>query len=156
MSIKSSQNSKQQALSGRSPVRSLLESTLAAAMDWVSRKKDDSGNRIGKVTNVEGIIKYAKDTFSIFGRCGDKSISINDIRGKAVFLRRMPDGRIFIPDYFLFCVGSGKYILTNWITVCRVLNKLNHDRGTVIYKDAWRMDRNKFLTLLQKEISDKI
>ncbi len=155
MSIRTSNNSKQQVLSVRSPVRTLLESMLEAAMDWIARKIDKrTGNRIGKVTQVEDIVKWDKDTFSLYGRCGDKTLSINDIRGKSVFLLRQPDGRLFMADYFLFCLGAGKYILTDWMTVWHVMDKLT--RGTTIFSDAWRMNRRDFVALLQKEISDKI
>ncbi len=157
MSIRTSKNNKGRTLSGRSPVRTLLESMLAAAMAWVARKKDkNTGNRIGKVTQVEDIVKYGKDTFSLYGRCGRKSISINDIRGKAVYLRVLPSGRLETADYFLFCIGAGRYILTDWMTVWRTLSQMYHHKGTVIYKDCWRLDRVRFVTLLQRETSDKI
>lgn len=158
MSIRTSKNSKGQILSNLSPVRSLLESMLAATMAWVARKKDKkTGNRIGKVTKTDSIIKYEKDTFSLYGICSDcRTISINDIRGEAVFLRILPSGRLDTANIFVFCLGSGKYILTDWLSVWQVSNKLIHDKGTVIYKDAWRMDRNKFVTLLQKIVSGKI
>ena len=157
MSIRTSKNSKGNTLSVRSPVRTLLESMLAAAMTWVARKKDKkTGNRIGKVTQVEDIVKYGKDTFSLYGRCGEKTISINDIRGKAVYLRVLPSGRMDTADHFLFCLGSGKYLLTDWLTVWHVMEQLYRDRGTVIYKDAWRLDRVKFISLLQIAVSGKI
>ena len=148
MSIRTSKNCKQQILSDRSPVRSLLESMLAAAMAWVARKKDkQTGKRIGRVTQVEDIIKYGKDSFSLHGRCGEKTISINDIRGEAVFLRVLPSGKMDTADYFLFCLGGGNYILTDWGTVWRVLDKLK-GKGVVIYADCWRLNKNSFLALL--------
>ena len=156
MSIRTSHNSKGQILSSRSPIRTLLESVLADAMDWVSRKKDKTGRKVGKVSRVEDIVKWEKDTFSLYGSCSGKTINVNDIRGKAVFLRRLPEGRIDIADYYVFCISVGRYVLTDWMTVWQVLDKLTHDHGTVIYRDAWRMDKNRFVELLQKVISDKM
>ena len=150
MSIRTSKNSKQQILSDRSPVRSLLESMLAAAMNWVARKKDkQTGKRIGNVTQVEDIIKYGKDSFSLHGRCGEKTISLIDIRGKFIFLRLLPSGQMDTADLFLFCLGRGKYILTDWGTVWRVLGKLN-GRSIVIYADCWQLNKKSFLTLLEE------
>ena len=157
MSIRTSKNSKQTVLSQRSPVRTLLSSEFQAAMTWVARKKDkNTGNRIGRVTQVEDIVKYGKDTFSLYGSCGEKSISVNDIRGKSVYLRVLPSGRLDTADFFLFCIGAARYILTDRVTVWRVMNQLTHDHGTVIYRDAWRFNRDRFILLLQKEISGKI
>ncbi len=156
MSIRTSKNNKGRTLSGRSPVRTLLESMLAAASEWVSRRNDKSGKKIGKVTQVGGdIIKWGKDSFSLYGRCREKTICISDIRGDAVFLRRLPDGKIDIADIFLFCLGGTEYMLSDWPTVWKVIDQLNHDHGTVIYKDAWRLNRIRFVNLLQKEISRK-
>ena len=157
MSIRTSKNSKAQTLSSLSPVRTLLESMLAATMDWVGRKIDKkTGNRIGKITQTDSIVKWGKDTFSLYGITSDgRTISINDIRGEAVFLRILPNGKIDTADIFVFCLGSGHYILTDWMTVWHVLDKLIHDHGTVIYKDAWRMDRIKFTDLLKNGIASK-
>ena len=157
MSIRTSKNSKGHVLSYRSPVRTLLQSEFQSAIKWLVRKRDINGNRIGKIEIAESVVKYDKDTFSLYSKTASgKSVSINDVRGKAIFLRVLPSGRMDTADIFLFCLGAGKYILTEWLTVWRVMQKLYRDRGTVIYKDAWRLDRKMFIELLQKEISGKI
>ena len=157
MSIRTSKNSKQTVLSQRSPVRTLLNSEFQAAMAWIARKKDrKTGNRIGKVSQIDDIIKYGKDTFSLYGRCGDKTISLNDVRGEAVFLRALPNGKIDIADIFVFCLGAAEYIYCDWLTVWCVMNQLMHDHGTVIYSDAWRFNRDHFVLLLQNKISGRM
>ena len=161
MSIRTSRNSKGRILSDRSPVRTLLTSEFKSAMAWLSRRKDKkTGNWIGRINQIDGskIIKWGKDSFSLYGcTVNGYSVSINDIRGdEAVCLLRLPDGKVFIADIFLFCLGAGKYILTDWITVWKTMDQLNHDHGTVVYMDAWRMDRKRFVELLQKAISDKM
>lgn len=156
MSIRTSKNYKGNILSLRSPVRTLLHSEFQSALKWLARKKDKNGNRIGMMETAESVVKYEKDTFSLYGHCGNKTISLNDVRGKAVFLRVLPSGRMDTADHFLFCLGAGKYILTDWLTVWRVMQQLYHDRGTVIYRDAWRLNRIKFISLLQIAISGKI
>lgn len=158
MSIRTSKNSKAKALSGRSPIRTLLESMLAATMAWVARKKDKkTGNRIGKVTQTNSIVKWSKDTFSLYGTCKDtRTISINDIRGEAVFLRILPNGKLDTADIFVFCLGAGKYILTDWLTIWKVISKLTKDHGTVVYKDSWRLNKYKFVALLKKAATGKI
>ena len=158
MSIRTSKNIKGQILSHRSPVKTLLSSEFQAAIVWISRKKDKTtGKRIGKITRIEDIVKYEKDTFSLYGFFDDgRSASVNDIRGEAVFLRLLPTGKMDTADVFLFCLGNGEYVITNWPTVFEVLNQLTHDHGTVIYRDAWRFNRDKFVTLLMKAASGKI
>ena len=158
MSIRTSKNSKQTVLSQRSPVRTLLNSEFQAAMAWIARKKDKkTGNRIGKVTQVDKIIKYEKDTFSLYGHTHHgHTVHINDVRGEAVFLRRLPDGKMDMADHFLFCLGGGQYILTDWVTVCTTINLLVHDHGSVIYEDCYRVDKDKFILLLKTAASDKI
>ncbi len=155
-SIRTSKNYKGNILSFRSPVRTLLHSEFQSAVKWLARRKDKDGKRIGKMEIAESVVKYEKDTFSLYGRCGDKSISINDVRGKAVFLRVLPSGKMDTADHFLFCLGAGKYILTNWLTVWRVMEQLYRDRGTVIYKDCWRFCKHKFVSLLKIEASAKM
>ena len=161
MSIRTSRNSKGLILSDRSPVRTLLTSEFLSAIAWLERRKDKkTGNRIGRIDQIDDskIIKWGKDSFSFYCRTvSGYSVSINDIRGdEAVCLLRLPDGKIFTADIFVFCLGAGKYILTDWMTVWRIMDQLTHDHGTVIYLDAWRMDRMRFVELLQKAISDKI
>ena len=158
MSIRTSKNSKGQSLSDRSPVKTLLSSEFQAAMAWIGRKKDKTtGKRYGKISRIEDIVKYGKDTFSLYGFFDDgRSASVNDIRGEAVFLRLLPNGKMHTADVFLFCLGAGDYILTDWLTVWKVLDQLTHDHGTVIYRDAWRFNRDKFVTLLMKAASGKI
>ena len=131
MSIRTSKNSKGYILSDRSPVRTLLTSEFLSAMAWMARRKDKkTGSRIGKVTQVDKIIKYEKDTFSLYGHTHHgHTVHINDVRGEAVFLRRLPDGKLDMADIFLFCLGGGQYILTEWETVCATINRLAHDHG---------------------------
>lgn len=156
MAIRTTKNSKGQILSQRSPVRTLLNSEFQTAIKWMARKKDKNGKPIGKITEADSIVKYEKDTFSLYAKSvNNKSVSINDVRGSAVFLRVI-EGRVEIADCFLFCLGCGKYILTDWIKVWNVIAKLYRDRGTVKYSDAWRMDKEKFITLLKIAVSDKI
>ena len=69
MSIRTSKNSKGQILSQRSPVRTLLNSEFQTAIKWLARKKDKNGNRIGKITETESVVKYEKDTFK-YARVG--------------------------------------------------------------------------------------
>ena len=157
MSIRTSKNSKQTVLSQRSPVRTLLHSEFQSAVKWVSRRKDKDGNRIGKITEAESVVKYEKDTFSLYAKSvSGKSVSINDIRGKAVFLRLLPSGKMDTADIFVFCLGAGKFLQADWMMVWKTLDKLTHDHGTVIYRDAWRFNREKFVSLLQKAASGKI
>ena len=149
MSIRTSKNSKQTVLSQRSPVRTLLNSEFQAAMAWIARKKDKkTGNRIGKVSQIDDIIKYGKDTFSLYGRCGDKTVSINDIRGDAVFLRALPNGKIDTADIFVFCLGAGKYLICDWMKVWRTLDYLK-GKGTTIYQDCWRLNKKNFIGFLE-------
>ena len=149
MAIRTTKNSKGQILSQRSPVRTLLNSEFQSAIKWMARRKDKNGNRIGKITEADSIVKYEKDTFSLYAKSvSGKSVSINDVRGESVFLRVIK-GRVEIVDCFLFCLGCGKYILTDWIKVWNVIANLYRDRGTVKYSDAWRMDKEKFITLLK-------
>ena len=153
MAIRTTKNSKGQILSQRSPVRTLLNSEFQSAIKWMARRKDKNGKPIGKITEADSIVKYEKDTFSLYAKSvNNKSVSINDVRGSAVFLRVI-EGRVEIADCFLFCLGCGKYILTDWIKVWDVIAKLYRDRGTVKYSDAWRMDKEKFITLLIKAIA---
>ena len=156
MAIRTTKNSKGQILSQRSPVRSLLNSEFQTAIKWMARKKDKNGKPIGKITEADSIVKYEKDTFSLYAKSvSGKSVSINDVRGESIFLRVI-EGRVEIADCFLFCLGCGKYILTDWIKVWNVIAKLYRDRGTVKYSDSWRMDKEKFITLLKIAVSDKI
>ena len=149
MSIRTSKNSKQTVLSQRSPVRTLLNSEFQAAMAWIARKKDKkTGNRIGKVSQIDDIIKYGKDTFSLYGRCGDKTISLNDVRGEAVFLRALPNGKIDTADIFVFCLGAGKYLICDWMKVWRTLDYLK-GKGTTIYQDCWRLNKKNFIGFLE-------
>ena len=149
MSIRTSKNSKQTVLSQRSPVRTLLNSEFQAAMAWIARKKDKkTGNRIGKVSQIDDIIKYGKDTFSLYGRCGDKTVSLNDIRGEAVFLRVLPNGKIDTADIFVFCLGAGKYLFCDWMKVWRTLDYLK-GKGTTIYQDCWRLNKKNFIGFLE-------
>ena len=149
MSIRTSKNSKQTVLSQRSPVRSLLNSEFQAAMTWIARKKDKkTGKRIGKVSQIDDIIKYGKDTFSLYGRCGDKTISLNDVRGEAVFLRALPNGKIDTADIFVFCLGAGKYLICDWMKVWRTLDYLK-GKGTTIYQDCWRLNKKRFIGFLK-------
>lgn len=149
MSIRTSKNCKQTVLSQRSPVRTLLNSEFQAAMAWIARKKDKkTGNRIGKVSQIDDIIKYGKDTFSLYGRCGDKTISLNDVRGEAVFLRALPNGKIDIADIFVFCLGAGKYLICDWMKVWRTLDYLK-GKGTTIYQDCWRLNKKNFIGFLE-------
>ena len=156
MAIRTTKNSKGQILSQRSPVRSLLNSEFQSAIKWLARRKDKNGDRIGKITETESVVKYEKDTFSLYAKSvNNKSVSINDVRGESIFLRVI-EGKVEIADCFLFCLGCGKYILTDWIKVWNVIAKLYRDRGTVKYSNAWRMDKEKFITLLKIAVSDKI
>ena len=156
MAIRTTKNSKGKILSQRSPVRTLLNSEFQTAIKWMARRKDKNGKPICKITEADSIVKYEKDTFSLYAKSvNNKSVSINDVRGSAVFLRVI-EGKIEIVDCFLFCLGCGKYILTDWIKVWNVIAKLYRDRGTVKYSDAWRMDKEKFITLLKIAVSNKI
>ena len=157
MSIRTSKNSKQTVLSQRSPVRTLLQSEFQSAIKWLSRRKDKDGNRIGKITEAEAVVKYEKDTFSLYAKSvSGKSVSINDVRGEAVCLRILPNGKVDTADVFVFCLGGGQYILCDWLTVWHTMSQLNHDHGTVKYVDAWRMNKAKFVLLLREAISGKI
>lgn len=149
MAIRTTKNSKGKILSQRSPVRTLLNSEFQTAIKWMARKKDKNGKPIGKITEADSIVKYEKDTFSLYAKSvNNKSVSINDVRGEGIFLRVI-EGRVEIADCFLFCLGCGKYILTDWTKVWDVIAKLYRDRGTVKYTDSWRMDKEKFITLLK-------
>ncbi len=148
-------------MSDRSPVRTLLTSEFLSAIAWLERRKDKkTGNRIGRIDQIDDskIIKWGKDSFSFYCRTvSGYSVSINDIRGdEAVCLLRLPDGKIFMADIFVFCLGAGKYILTDWMTVWKAMDQLNHDHGTVVYMDAWRLNKEKFISLLKKAVSAKI
>ena len=158
MSIRTSKNGKGQILSNRSPVRTLLSSEFQSAIKWLARRKDKTTNTpIGNVTQIGEIVKYEKDTFSLYGHTRHgQTVNINDVRGDAVFLRRFPDGKMDMADHFLFCLGGGQYILTDWVTVCTTINLLVHDHGSVIYEDCWRVDKDKFILLLKTGASDKI
>ena len=124
------------------------------AAEVISRRKDKDGNRIGKITEAESVVKYEKDTFSLYARStSGKSVSINDVRGEAVFLRRLPNGKIEMADVFVFCLGGGEYIISDWLTVWKAMDQLNHDHGTVVYMDAWRMNKDKFIQELSKQIN---
>ena len=157
MSIRTSKNCKGYILSDRSPVRTLLTSEFLSAMAWMARRKDKkTGSRIGKVTQVDKIIKYEKDTFSLYGHTHHgHTVHINDVRGEAVFLPRLPDGKMDIANSYLFCLGGGQYLLTDWNCVWKAMSQLYKDHGTVIYTDCWRMNRNKFVEALKKEIASK-
>ncbi len=158
MGIRTSKNSKGNILSDRSPVKSLLTSEFISAMAWLARRKYKKTNtRIGKVTEIESIVKYGKDTFSLYGytRHG-LTVNIHDIRGDAVFLRLLPNGKMDTADIFLFCLGGGKYVHVDWMTVWRTISQLYKDHGTVIYKDCWRLNKKKFLTLLKMAASDRM
>jgi len=157
MSIRTSKNSKQTILSQRSPVRTLLHSEFQSAVKWIARRKDKDGNRIGKITEAESVVKYEKDTFSLYAKSvSGKSVSINDVRGEAVFLRILPNGKVDTADVFVFCLGGGQFILCDWLTVWHTMSQLNHDHGTVKYVDAWRMNKVKFVSLLTDAVSGKI
>ncbi len=160
MSIRTSRNSKGQILSDRSPVRTLLTSEFKSAIAWLARRKDKkTGNRIGRINQIDDskIIKWGKDSFSLYGcTVSGYSLSINDIRGDAVFLRRFPDGKMDMADIFMFCLGAGENILCDWLTVWKAMDQLNHDHGTVVYMDAWRLNKEKFISLLKKAVSAKI
>ena len=156
MAIRTTKNSKGKILSQRSPVRTLLNSEFQSAIKWMARRKDKNGKPIGKITETDSIVKYEKDTFSLYAKSvSGKSVSINDVRGEAIFLRLI-EGKVEIADCFLFCLGCGKYILPDWLKVWNVIAKLYRDRGTVKYSNAWRMDKEKFITLLKIAVSDKI
>lgn len=157
MSIRTSKNSKGQILSHRSPVRTLLNSEFQTAIKWLARRKDKNGNRIGKITETESVVKYEKDTFSLYAKSASgKSCSINDVRGEAIFLRKLDDGKTETADCFLFCLGSGDYIYCGWMEVWRTIVQLCKDKGTVIYQDCWRLNKKKFVALLKKTTSGKI
>ena len=158
MGIRTTSNRKGNVLSDRSPVRTLLTSEFLSAMAWLARRKDKkTGSRIGKVTQVDKIVKYEKDTFSLYGHTHHgHTVHINDVRGDAVFLRRLPDGKLDMAKHFLFCLGGGNYLLTGWDTVCAAINRLAHDHGSVIYQDCWRVDKEKFVSLLKEAVSGKI
>ncbi len=157
MSIRTSKNGKGQILSNRSPVRTLLSSEFQSAIKWLARRRDKTTNTpIGNVTQIGEIVKYEKDTFSLYGHTRHgQTVNINDVRGDAVFLRRLPDGKIDTSDHFLFCLGAGIFILTDWFCVWTTISKLTKDHGTVIYRDAWRCNKEKFLALLKKAISER-
>lgn len=72
-----------------------------------------------------------------------------------MFLRILPNGKLDTADIFVFCLGAGKYILTDWLTIWKVISKLTKDHGTVVYKDSWRLNKYKFVALLKKVISGK-
>lgn len=159
MGIHTRKSCRQQVLSRRSPVRTLLNSEFQSAVNWLARRTDiKTGKKIGKIKEAETVVKYEKDTFSLYAKTKTgQSVSINDVRGKAVFLRRFPDtNRTETADHFLFCLGAGEYILADWFSVCTAMNKLVHDHGSVIYDDCYRLDKVKFITLLRKQISGKI
>ena len=157
MAIRTSKNSKGHILSHRSPVRTLLNSEFQTAIKWLARRKDKNGNRIGKITETESVVKYEKDTFSLYGHTSHgQTVNINDIRGDAVFLRRLLDGKMDTSDHFLFCLGGGQYLLTDWHCVWLTISKLTKDHGTVIYTDCWRLNKEKFLALLKIAASDKM
>ena len=158
MGIRTTRSSKGEILSDRSPVRTLLSSEFQSAIKWLARRKDKkTGSRIGKVTRIDKIVKYEKDTFSLYGHTqSGQTVNINDIRGDAVFLRRFPDGKMDMADIFMFCLGAGENILCDWLTVWKAMDQLNHDHGTVVYMDAWRLNKEKFISLLKKAVSAKI
>ncbi len=159
MGIHTRKRCRQQVLSTLSPVRTLLNSEFQSAVNWLAKRKDKkTGKKIGRIKEAEVVVKYEKDTFSLYGKTeSGQSVSINDVRGDAVFLRRFPDtNRTEMADHFLFCLGGGVYILTDWLTVCTAMNELVHDRGSVIYNDCYRLDKEKFISLLKPAPSDKI
>lgn len=155
--IKTSNRYHKEVLSELSPVRTLLISEFEAAKEWLARKKNVDGKRIGKISQVDEIVKYEKDTFSLYGRTKKgKTVQINDIRGEHVFLRKFSTGRTDTSDYFLFCLGGGKYVLTDWITVWNALKHMYHYRKTMIYRDCWRLDKERFISLICDPVSDTI
>ncbi len=158
MGIRTCNRCRQHVLSRNSPVRTLLNSEFQSAVNWLARRKDKkTGKKIGRVEEAEAVIKYEKDTFSLYGHTNSgQTVNINDVRGDAVFLRRFPDGKMDMADVFLFCLGAGKYILTDWTTVCATINLLVHDHGSVIYEDCYRVDKEKFILLLKTTASDKM
>ena len=158
MGIRTSKNSKGNILSDRSPVRTLLTSEFISAMAWLARRKDKKRNtRIGKVTQIDEIVKYGKDSFSLYGHTGlGQTVNINDVRGDAVYLRRFPDGKMDTADHFLFCLGGGQYLLTDWSCVWKAMSQLYKDHGTVIYQNCWRLNKDKFMTLLKITASGKM
>lgn len=159
MAIRTCKRCRQNVLSRRSPVRTLLNSEFQSAVNWLARRTNKkTGKKIGRVEEAEAVVKYEKDTFSLYGHTRNgQTVQINDVRGDAaVFLRRLPDGKIDVADHYLFCLGGGQYILTDWPTVCAAINRLVHDRGSVIYDDCYRVDKEKFISLLKKCASAKI
>ena len=149
MSIRTSKNNKGHILSFRSPVRTLLHSEFQSAINWISRRKDADGNRIGKITTAESVVKYGKDCFSLYGfSTTGKSVSINDVRGDAVFIRVLSDGKIDTADIFVFCLGAGRYLICDWMKVWRTLDHLK-GKGTVIYQDCWRLNKKNFIGFLE-------
>ena len=158
MSIRTCKRCRQHVLSRRSPVQTLLNSEFQSAVNWLARRTDKkTGKRIGRVEEAEAVIKYEKDTFSLYGHTkSGYTVNINDVRGDAVFLRRFPDGKMDMADVFLFCLGGGNYLLTDWATVCATINLLVHDHGSVIYEDCYRVDKEKFILLLKATASDKM
>ncbi len=158
MGIRTCKRCRQHVLSKRSPVKTLLNSEFQSAVNWLARRTDKkTGNKIGRIEEAEAVVKFEKDTFSLYGHTRNgQTVNINDVRGDAVFLRRFPDGKMDMADHFLFCLGGGQYILTDWVTVCTTINLLVHDHGSVIYEDCYRVDKDKFILLLKTAASDKI
>ena len=139
-------------------MKTLLNSEFQSALSWMARHTDKkTGKKISKVEEAEAVIKYEKDTFSMYGRTRDgHKFQINDIRNDAIFLRRLPDGKIDIADHYLFCLGGGNYLLTDWNCVWKAMSQLYKDHGTVIYQDCWRLNKDKFITLLKIATSGKM
>ena len=158
MGIRTCKRCRQHVLSRRSPVQTLLNSEFQSAVNWLARRTDKkTGKKIGRVEEAEAVVKYEKDTFSLYGHTkSGQTVNINDVRGDAVFLRRLPDGKLDMAEHFLFCLGGGNYLLTGWDTVCAAINRLAHDHGSVIYQDCWRVDKEKFVSLLKEAVSGKI
>lgn len=155
--IKTSNKFHKEVLSELSPVRTLLISEFKAANKWMARKKNYDGKRIGEISQIDEIVKYEKDTFSLYGYTKNgQTVQINDVRGEHVFLRKFVTGRTDTSNIFLFCLGGGKYIMTDWITVWNALKHMYHYRKTVIYRDCWRLDKEKFISLICDTVSDTI
>ena len=153
MSIRTTKSSKGQVLSDRSPVATLLNSEFQAAVKWLAQRKDKDGNRIGKIAKLEAVVKYGKDCFGVFAKTiSGKSVSLHDARGDAIFIRRLADGRLFMADFFVFCLGAGEYVLADWGAVVTSINLLVHDHGSVIYNDCWRLNKDKFISLLKETL----
>ena len=157
MGIRTCKRCRQHVLSKRSPVKTLLNSEFQSAVNWLARRTDKkTGKKIGRVEEAEAVVKFEKDTFSLYGHTRNgQTVNINDVRGDAVFLRRFPDGKMDMADHFLFCLGGGQYLLTDWDCVWKAMSQLYKDHGTVIYTDCWRMNRNKFIAALKNEIAPK-